>query len=78
MEVQIIAASNVIMIDGKGKKLNCESLRSKQIAFVNWYGERGEIKYASGALAPIAKIEAATGGWSLQQLIDMAKPFGKK
>src|SRR5262249_12132059 len=48
MRVTILPADNVIFIDGKGKALNCMTLRSKQISFVRWHGSRGEIRYADG------------------------------
>jgi hypothetical protein len=80
MRVTIHTAENVIYIDGKGKALNCEGLRGRQIASVWWDGKHGTIKFVNGTKTPskIAKIDAPQpDGFSLQGLIDMARPFGK-
>jgi hypothetical protein len=77
MRVTILPADNVIFIDGKGKALNCMTLRSKQISFVRWHGSRGEIRYADGGERTFRKTDKfmVAVGFSLQSLIDQAKPF---
>lgn len=79
MRVTILPGDNVIFIDGRGKALNCESLRQRQISSINWSDHKGEIKYSNGASRMIGDIKKQQpDGWSLQSLIDMAKNFGGK
>ena len=77
MRVTILPAENVIFIDGQGKALNGEFLNQRQVSIINWYDHHGEIKYVNGTSRTIGDIKRQQpDGWSLQNLIDMAKPFG--
>jgi hypothetical protein len=79
MRVMVLADENVIFIDGKGKYLDCTPLRGRQVSQIDWYGDRGEVEFASGARRPFRHIDKfqAIGGFTLKGLIDSAKPFGK-
>jgi hypothetical protein len=77
MHVRILAAENIIIVDGKGMQLDCMTLRSKLVSIITWYGERGEIEYVGGRRVLIKKLDAfQPDGFTLQALIDAGKPFG--
>jgi hypothetical protein len=77
MRVSILVSENVIVIDGKGKALDCAGLRGRNISHVRWDGKRGDITYVGGGKGPLSSGAAfQPDGFLLQGLIDAARDFG--
>lgn len=69
MRLSIIAADNVIVIDGAVHESNCSGLMAKGISALQWYGDEGEIEYV-GHMKP---NELTKDLKPFQQYIDRAK-----
>jgi hypothetical protein len=71
MRVSVIAADNVVVVDGKPMQVDCKSLRDLRISAIQWYDDHGEVEFDRHHKPNETMKDYA----SLKKLIDAAKPF---
>jgi hypothetical protein len=71
MRVSIHTADNIIVIDGKTLAVDCRTLRSREVAALQWYGQMGEVEF----IGHKRQNEIIRSLKEFQDFIDRAQPI---